>query len=161
LNGGTLKFNNNQRTSEFVTKTSSGSVLFKAAKSKKSAQEGAYKDTRTKIRIGFNAEEYINRQILLTIDARATDSIDHGFDAGIFMEIPNDNDMYWTVNNQKLAIQAVGDLFIDRVVPIGVKTRGDGLLKIKVDSIENPYPNMEVFLRDNLTMDTYDIKNET
>ncbi|TEW71454.1 LamG domain-containing protein, partial [Gramella jeungdoensis] len=40
LNGGTLKFNNNQRTSEFVTKTSSGSVLFKAAKSKKSAQEG-------------------------------------------------------------------------------------------------------------------------
>ncbi|MFB9272456.1 T9SS type A sorting domain-containing protein, partial [Lutibacter litoralis] len=34
-------------------------------------------------------------------------------------------------------------------------------LKIKVDSIENPYPNMEVFLRDNLTMDTYDIKNET
>ncbi|WP_158283824.1 hypothetical protein, partial [Gramella jeungdoensis] len=39
--------------------------------------------------------------------------------------------------------------------------RGDGLLKIKVDSIENPYPNMEVFLRDNLTMDTYDIKNET
>ncbi len=63
--------------------------------------------------------------------------------------------------DRKLVIQAVKDLYKERVVPIGINSNGDGPIKIKVDTIENPYPGMEVYLRDNRTMDTYDIKNGT
>ena len=63
------------------------------------------------------------------------------------------------IEGDKLAIQAIGELSTDRVVPIGIKSMGDGPMEIKVDSIANPYPGMEVYLRVNSTMDTYDIKN--
>ncbi len=56
-----------------------------------------------------------------------------------------------------MLIQAVKNLPIERVVPIGINANGNIPIKIKVDTIENPYPNMEIYLRDNLTLDTYDI----
>jgi hypothetical protein len=95
--------------------------------------------------------------LLLTIDERTSDFIDKGFDANIFEVLTND--FYWMNNDRKLVIQAVKDLFKERVFPIGINSNGDGPIKIKVDNIENPYPDMEVYLRDNSTMETYDIKN--
>ncbi len=115
-------------------------------------------DSRLKIWISFYATGNFHREILLTIDERTTDGIDKGFEAVLADEFPND--MYWVLNEDKLIIQAIGELTIDRVVPIGIKSKGDGPMKIKVDSIANPYADMEVYLRDNSTMDTYDILNE-
>ncbi len=153
--GGVVKFNNNQRI--FKTENDAESIMFKTSGSKYAKATVEDKDLRTKIRIGFSGKSIDNRQILLTIDGKTTDGIDKGYDAKLFRTMPND--LYWVNNNHKLVIQAVSDLPIDRVVPLGITINEMGAYKIKVDAIENPYENMEVYLRDNLTMKTYDIKN--
>ena len=112
-----------------------------------------------KIWVGFNTADNYHREILLTVDERSTNAVDKGFAAVVGETLPND--MYWTLGKNKLTIQAIGELQVDRVVPVGIKSMGDGPIKIKVDSIANPYPDMEVYLRDNSTMETYDIKNGT
>jgi hypothetical protein len=112
-----------------------------------------------KIWVGFSTSKGFFREILLTVDERSTNAIDKGFAAKLEETLPDD--MYWTLGKNKLAIQAIGELSVDRVVPIGIKSMGEGPIKIKVDSIANPYPDMEVYLRDNNTMETYDIKNGT
>jgi hypothetical protein len=116
-------------------------------------------DGRLKIWVGFTAARNFYREILLTVDERATDSMDKGFEAVLSDEFPND--IYWVLNKNKLIIQAIGFLSKDRVVPIGIKSKGDGPLLINVDTIQNPYQDIEVYIRDNSTMETYDILNES
>ncbi len=132
-------------------------VSFSFMGQQKASKENS--DIRLKMWLEFTASDNFHREILLTIDERTTDGIDKGFEAFLAVDFPND--MYWVLNEDKLIIQAIGELLIDRVVPIGIKSKGDGPIEIKVDTIEYPYPDMEVYLRDNSTMDTYDILNET
>jgi hypothetical protein len=114
-------------------------------------------DSRLKIRLEFFTSKNYKREILLTIDERSTDAVDNGFEAVLNNDFPND--MYWVLDDEKFIIQAFGELKEDRVVPIGIKSMGDCTIQIKVATIENPYPDMEVYLRDNTTLDTYDILN--
>jgi hypothetical protein len=114
-------------------------------------------DSRLKIRLGFYATSNFKRQILFTFDQRASDGIDYGFDALLKDVFPND--LYWVLNNNKYNIQATKEWSNKCVIPIGIKSKGDGPVKIKIDAIENPTPNMEVYIRDNATMETYDIVN--
>ena len=139
--------------------TISESTFFKFANGKKDDPVKEVEDERLKIRVSLETEHIKNKQILLTIDERATDGIDKGFDAQPF-DLLN-NDIYWVVADKKLIIQALGELVLESVIPIGIITQGATELKIKVDTIQNPYPDMEVYIRDNLTMETYDIKNGT
>jgi len=123
------------------------------------AEEAITYDNRLKIRLEFFTSKNYKREILLTIDDRSTDAVDNGFDAVLNNDFPND--MYWMLNNEKYVIQAFNELKEDRVVPIGIKSMGDCTIQIKVATIENPYPGMEVYLRDNTTLDTYDILNDS
>ncbi|SNR72579.1 LamG-like jellyroll fold domain-containing protein, partial [Lutibacter flavus] len=153
--GSKIKFRNTQR--KFVRENSSASVFFKSRSAKQQNTINSILDTRLKIRIGFKTETNFNRQILLTIDDNATDGVDYGYDAINNNIYPND--LYWIIDNNKLVIQAVKNLPIERVVPIGISVNGGIPIKIKVDAIENPYPNMEIYVRDNSTMETLDIMN--
>ena len=153
--GSKIKFRNTQR--KFVREGSAASVFFKSSSVKQQNNTNTYVDTRLKIRLGFKNENNFNRQILLTIDNNTTDDIDYGYDAENNNVLPND--LYWVIDDKKLVIQAIKNLSIERVVPIGISANGNIPIKIKVDAVENPYPNMEIYLRDNLTMDTYDILN--
>jgi hypothetical protein len=123
------------------------------------AEEAITYDNRLKIRLEFFTSKNYKREILLTIDDRSTDAVDKGFDAILNNDYPND--MYWMLNDEKYVIQAFNELKEDRVVPIGIKSMGDCTIQIKVSTIENPYPGMEVYLRDNTTLDTYDILNSS
>ena len=151
--GSKIKFRNAQR--KFIREGSPASVFFKSSSAKQ--QYNTNLDTRLKIRLGFKNENNFNRQILLTIDDNTTDDIDYGYDAVNNNALPND--LFWVIDDNKLLIQAINNLPIERVVPIGISANGKIPIKIKVDAIENPYPNMEIYLRDNLTMETYDILN--
>jgi len=154
--GSSVIFNNNQR--DFVTEVNATeSIFFKTSSKKGLGYNKAEKDNRLKIRIGFKTSNVKNRQLLLTIDDRATDGVDKGFDAPVsgFME----NDFYWINNESKLIIQAIGELTKDRIIPVGITLNKEDYINIKVDTILNPYEDMEVYLQDNITMDTYDIKN--
>ncbi|WP_298371326.1 LamG-like jellyroll fold domain-containing protein, partial [uncultured Lutibacter sp.] len=154
--GGTVEFNNNQR--EFVTEgIPSESIFFKGAKEKISKSSKAEKDLRLKIRIGFETSGIKNRQLLLTIDERASNKIDKGFDAEV--SVFQDNDFYWLTDNKKLVIQAIDYLSKESVIPVGVSLKEKGNIKIKVDTINNAFENMEIYLRNNISNDTYDILN--
>ncbi|MEX1382364.1 T9SS type A sorting domain-containing protein, partial [Lutibacter sp.] len=153
--GSKIKFRNAQR--KFVREGSAASVFFKPSSAKQQNNTNTNLDIRLKIRLGFKNENNFNRQILLTIDDNATDDIDYGYDAVNNNVLPND--LYWVIDDKKLVIQAIKNLSIERVVPIGISANSDIPIKIKVDAVENPYPNMEIYIRDNLTMDTYDILN--
>jgi hypothetical protein len=150
--GGTVEFNNDQR---FYEREFGGkSIFFKGVKSKIIPVKGE-EDKRLKLRIGFETSNVKNRQLLLTVDDRASDLMDKGFDAEV--SVFQDNDLYWLIEDKKLIIQAVGGLTKEIIVPVGISLKEKGIIKIKVDTINNPYEGFEVFLRDNITMETYDI----
>ena len=67
--------------------------------------------------------------------------------------------MYWLNEDEKLVIQAIGELSRENVVPVGISLKENGIINIKVDTINNPTEGIQVFLRDNLTMDAFDILN--
>ena len=150
--GGMVKFSNNQRF--FEKESGTKSTFFKGAKSKKIPIKGE-EDTRLKLRLGFETSDVNSRQLLLTIDKRATDKIDKGFDAEVSGF--QDNDLYWIIEDKKLIIQALGNLTTESIIPVGISLKEKGIIKIKVDTINNPYEGIEVFLRDNITKETYDI----
>ena len=146
-----IEFDSNQIASKTIAKSLQPLFI------KPSAKYELINDKRLKIRISMKTKDIAKKQILLTIDENATDGIDRGYDAEPIGFLPND--IYWVTEGKKLLIQAFGTLLIDRIVPIGIKSMGDCSIQIKVDTIENPYKDMEIYLRDNATLDTYDIKN--
>jgi len=152
------EFDNNQITSEIIAK-SSQSLFIEPSAIDQLLNSIANYDSRLKIRLEFFTSKNYKREILLTIDDRSPDAVDTGFDAILNNDYPND--MYWVLDDEKFVIQAFNVLKEDRVVPIGIKSMGDCSVQIKVSTIENPYPDMEVYLRDNTTMDTYDILNDS
>ena len=116
-------------------------------------------DDRLKIRLELTTTTNFNREILLTVDSRSTSGYDKGFDAIVSDDHPND--MYWMLDDTGLVIQAIDELTIDDELPIGFRSDGNCTMTVRVESLLNPFPDMEIFLRDNETMDTYDILNET
>lgn len=156
--GGNIEFNNSQRTGFFTEGNSANSIFIKssAAKSIKTETQ-ANADVRPKIRLGFNAPDIDHRQILLTIDENSTNGVDWGYDAKIY-EILND-DMYWIIEDEKYVIQALNNLTENTVIPIGIKSKNGGEVTIKIDELENINDSVDIFLLDNLTSETYNLRN--
>jgi len=113
-------------------------------------------DLRPKFRIGFDAPQIDHRQILLTIDANATDGVDWGYDAQLY-QILND-DMYWVINENKYVIQATNEIVINKEIPLGVVTTEGGVISIGVDALENSIEGIKVCLKDKELNKIYDIE---
>ena len=120
-----------------------------------SALAGTAIDTRFKIRLGINGPSNFNREILLTFDERAGDGFDRGFDVHLSNDFPND--VYWMLDENKLVIQATDKMYNHRVFPIGITSDGSGPISINLNMLENPPPYVEVYIRDNETMETHSI----
>ncbi|RXP53811.1 T9SS C-terminal target domain-containing protein [Lutibacter sp. HS1-25] len=155
---GVIQFTNNQRV--FVTESSGDAVFMKLGNSKSKAANVSIKeqDGRTKIRLGFKAPKLNHRQLLLTIDERATDGVDWGFD-GEMSEVLVD-DMYWTLADKKYVIQATNSFSLDKEMPLGITTKAGGLVSIQIDALENVDNNVELFIKDALVGKTYKINNQ-
>jgi len=153
----TIKFNNNQR--DFEREASGKSIFLKSANSKAKQVMKAAADSRLKIRVAFKIDNTAYRQILFGVDKNTTNGYDIGYDGDIFQIFPDD--MYMVMEDKKLVIQAFGELQQDHVIPIGILTNGEGIVKIYIEKIENPYEEMEVYIRNNATLRTYDILNDT
>lgn len=113
-------------------------------------------DIRPKFRIGFDAPKIDHRQILLTIDKRATYGIDWGFDALMYQVLADD--MYWMLENKKYVIQAVDTLISEKQIALGVQTLTGGAITIKIDRLENVPDETGVFLMDNETNTLYNLR---
>ena len=159
-----IVFNNNQRkfVEEFkVVSNDTISIFFKPSKSSKGKNTRKTNviplDKRTKFRIGFNAPNGSHRQLLLGFDKRASDAVDYGFD-GRIKELNND-DMYWALEENQYVIQATNQYDLESEFPIGIVLKESGLISIEVDALENAVEDTKLYIKDNLTGDTFDITN--
>ena len=113
-------------------------------------------DIRPKFRIGFDAPKISHRQILLTVDHRASYGLDWGFDALMYQVFSDD--MYWMLENKKYVIQAVDSVISEKQIALGVQTLTGGAITIKIDRLENVSEEMDVFLVDKETNILHDLR---
>lgn len=113
-------------------------------------------DIRPKFRIGFDAPKIDHRQLLLTVDQRASYGIDWGFDALMYQVLSDD--MYWMLENKKYVIQAVDTIIFEKQMALGVQTLTGGAITIKIDRLENVSEEMDIFLVDKNTNILYDLR---
>ena len=116
-------------------------------------------DLRSKFRIGFDAPKIDHRQILLTIDKRASIGIDWGFDALMYQVFSDD--MYWVIENKKYVIQAIDTLLFEQEIPLGIQTLTGGEITIKIDKLENVAEEMTIFLMDKESNTLYDLRKKS
>ncbi|WP_299555827.1 LamG-like jellyroll fold domain-containing protein [Seonamhaeicola sp.] len=148
--GGSILFKNSQRVfqKENVSGSNTGSVFLKG-KSKEKGQTtktGNPVDDRQKIRIMFNTPDGYHRQLLVGVDERASNNFDLGFDGPLIED--NKEDLFWTLGNSKLIIQAVDNFNDTQVLPLGAKISKDGLATFSIDGLENIADNLDILLHD-------------
>ncbi|PCH51250.1 MAG: hypothetical protein COC22_05400 [Flavobacteriaceae bacterium] len=154
--GGNIQFNNGQRI--FMKEASAISVFMKNSSSKPKTVTANKTDLRSKFRIGFDAPKINHRQLLLTIDESTSDAVDWGYDAEIYDIISDD--MYWTIDDKKYVIQATNAFNLNKEIPFGIETKEGGTISIMVDALENVEKNTSIYIKDNLTGETYDITTQ-
>ncbi|NND24957.1 MAG: DNRLRE domain-containing protein [Flavobacteriaceae bacterium] len=149
---GTINFNNGQRVFQ---RESANSVFMEAndpdngltpGKAAKQQNEDTTVDPRPQLRIGFNSVNTIRRQLLLTVDENATDSIDWGYD-GILYENQMD-DLVWMIEDEKYTIQGIGYLNEQTVLPLGIHTESEGMNSITLDAKVNIPDGLEIYIHD-------------
>lgn len=113
-------------------------------------------DIRPKFRIGFDAPKIDHRQLLLTVDNRASYGIDWGFDALMYQVLADD--MYWVLENKKYVIQAVDSIVFEKQIALGVQTLTGGAITIKIDRLQNVSEEIGVFLMDKETNTLYNLR---
>jgi hypothetical protein len=145
INGGDVKFDNNQRA--FVTEANpNDSYFLKPIYPQKQQKSVTTKDNRYKIRLDFTSPLGYMRQILVTADANTTNGFDLGYDAPLIDNIPED--MYWLIQSGKFVIQGVPNFNPDQVLPLGLKIREAGKIKIEIGGLENLPDSHPVYLFD-------------
>ncbi|WP_347925435.1 choice-of-anchor D domain-containing protein [Pontimicrobium sp. SW4] len=150
--GGTITFKNSQRT--FRTEASDPSVFMRSGGDKKGKNTVSNNNTRTsdkvdlreKIRLMYDSPKGYHRQLLVGADSNTTDGHDIGYDAPI-IDI-NEEDMYWTIDDNYFTIQGVSDFNDDRIIPFAVKVEQEGTATIRIDYLENISKNTIIYLHD-------------
>jgi hypothetical protein len=154
-NGGQIQFNNGQRV--FV-KEGATSIFMKSSNTKSKTENTRGADLRPKFRIGFDAPKISHRQLLLTIDERATQAVDWGFDAEIYEVFADD--MYWILNNKKYVIQGTNEVGLNAEVPLGIQLSKTGVVTVKIDALENVDDDISIYLKDKLTGEIFNIRDK-
>lgn len=153
---GKIQFSNGQR--KFIKESSGNSIFMKNSNTKSKTENIQGDDLRPKFRIGFDAPKISHRQLLLTIDERATQAVDWGFDAEIY-EVFED-DMYWMLNNKKYVIQGTNNVTLNSEMPLGIQLSKTGMVTVKIDALENVDDDTAVYLKDKLTGESFNMRDK-
>ncbi|WP_191858925.1 choice-of-anchor D domain-containing protein [Hanstruepera ponticola] len=137
-----IKFRNSMRV--FQKEGTASSVFMRNSNNNRTDNSSI--DSRMKLRIGFNSVNTIHRQLLITVDERASQDFDWGFD-GLINEEQID-DMYWMIANDKYLVQGIDNINEDTVLPIGIHTNEEGMNNITIDVLENVPSDMEIYAHD-------------
>jgi hypothetical protein len=162
--GGTIIYNNSQRSFHKEDDATNSNVMYKVSATAKSVSTSrsnendiVVEEKHKKIRLGFNSRNDYHRQVLLGfIDNKATNEMDFGYDAYNMDSFPND--MYFLSGENQLVIQGVGTFDQFATYPIGVKTDAEGIVKFMIDDLENFDTNQPIYLFDNETNTYNNIK---
>ena len=165
---GNVEFNNGQRV--FILENdadgtyNNGSVFLKNIKGKSKTDSSTAKITEEdnpfkKIRLEFNSVSGpdTKRELLLGFSHLTSDAYDYGYDSEC--DESNNNDLNLNFNGQNMNMQAYGALTVDKVVPLNFKSSGSNSFEIKISNIENIEEDQEVYLRDHLTGEYFNLKS--
>ncbi|MBD0725383.1 hypothetical protein B6A10_09350 [Flavobacterium sp. L1I52] len=161
--GGTITYNNNQRSFHKEDDAANSNVMYKITTQTKQLWQNNKNDevvneNHKKIRLGFNSRNDYHRQILLGfMDEKATDQMDFGYDSYNLDNIPND--MYFLIGEDQFVIQGVGSFNKYASYPIGIKTDAEGTIKFMIDDIENFDSSQGVYIYDATTNTYNDIRS--
>ncbi|MFK5970379.1 MAG: LamG domain-containing protein, partial [Candidatus Marithrix sp.] len=164
---GNVEFNNSQRI--FIKESdadgtyNNGSSFFKSSdtksKSKKSnsAKENNERDDMQKIRLEFNSTSgpATRRELLLGFSETTTDGFDYGYDAEC--DESTNNDFNLGLDGKNMNMQAYSPISVDKVIPLNFKSSGDHSFEIRITETESLDEDQEVYLRDNLTGDYFEL----
>ncbi|MFD1292846.1 LamG-like jellyroll fold domain-containing protein [Lutibacter holmesii] len=158
-----IKFKNSQRAFVKESESVSGqpiSVFMKSSNEKEVStdEKNSKGDFRPKIRLGFEAPNVYHRQLLLTVDEKATDSVDWGYDGKVLGML--DDDMYWNISNEKYVIQVIPKITSNKEIPLVITMKETGAVLIQIDTLENVDENLKLYIKDNLTGTKHQINNE-
>lgn len=156
IDGGQIQFNNGQR--DFKRESLGEAVFMKSNNTKSKTENTRGADLRPKFRIGFDAPKISHRQILLTIDEKATPKVDWGYEAEIY-EIFAD-DMYWMLEGKRYVIQATNVVGLNSEVPLGIQLSKTGMVTLKIDALENVDDDISIYLKDKLTGETFNMRDK-
>ena len=155
ITGGSIVFKNSQRA--FQVESPANSVFMRIQNNHITTAVAENEDLRPKIRLLFDSPNGLHRQLLVDVDAQATDQFDLGYDAT--MIDVNSDDMYWEFSANKFVIQAVPDFNVNRILPLTLKITNPGVATIKIDTLENIPDATEIYIFDQVTGIYHDIKN--
>ncbi|UKM66272.1 T9SS type A sorting domain-containing protein [Flavobacteriaceae bacterium GSB9] len=153
VDGGSIVFKNSQRV--YAVEDGSSSLFFKSERKKESRLA---KITPT-IKLMYESPLGYHRQIVLGANRRASLGFDVGYDA--FMADVAEEDMYWYFSGKKFVIQGVDRFENTNGFNLGIKVKQSGIVKIKLDALENVEENLKVYIKDRLTGEVFDINDNT
>lgn len=166
---GTVVFNNSQRV--FIKEDdadgsyNNGSAFLKSSNSK-SKSTSTSSDTKQntdmkKIRLEFSSivGPKIRREVLLGFSEITKDTYDYGYDAE--SDESNNNDFNLNLDGKNMNMQAYGPIATDKVVSINFKSSGNNTFEIKATEFENIEDTQDVYLRDNVTDEYFDLTKGT
>lgn len=112
-----------------------------------------------KLRLEFNSVDgpTTRRELLLGFSEETSDDYDYGYEA-INVD-GNDDDLNLILDNQLMTIQAYSSITEDKIVPLVLTTSGAYNYTIKLTEEENIANDQEIYLRDNLTGEYFDLKS--
>lgn len=121
------------------------------------SQSNTSDDERMKIRLGFTSINNLHRQLLVTLDERATPGIDFGFDGETYEN--HQDDMYWMLEDRRFVIQATDVIDATTILPLGLHTGTDGVNTILIDELQNVPDELEIVIFDTENNTYHNIKN--
>ncbi|MCL6294180.1 LamG-like jellyroll fold domain-containing protein [Jejuia spongiicola] len=155
VDGGDIVFKNSQRV--FATEDGSTSLFLKPTDKKNSITNNEHRDDTPRIRLIFDSPTGYHRQIVIGKDINASNEFDLGYDA--FMLDVAEEDMYWAFSKGKFVIQGVGNFDDTQEFPIGIVIKNSGIARIKLDGVENLNETKTLYIKDNITNETFLINN--
>lgn len=152
---GNTKFENDQRI--FITQSSGENSVFVKTSETKKNESKAEEDNRPKIRIGYKSPKGYRRQLLVTVDEKATLDFDWGYEGRLVED--NVEDMYWKIEDKNYIIQGIGEIDpAATILPLGIKTQEEGIIEILIDNLENVDDTTEIYLKDNDDNTSYNLR---
>lgn len=157
--GGNVVYKNSQRKFIKEDNTDSNS-MFRNSETASGNNEDDVADNNTfaKIRLGITGTANLYRQLLLGfMNENADDAFNLGYD-GEMLDVQS-NDAYFQLEDKKLQIQGVGHFNPNAAYPLTIKTNTPGIVKFKIDNLENFDNNQDIYIHDNVTNNFYDLRD--
>ncbi|WP_418602616.1 LamG-like jellyroll fold domain-containing protein [Hwangdonia sp.] len=160
VDGGDIVFKNSQRV--FATEQAASSIFLRDSNKSKTTGDPQNKTSNltksSSIRLMYSSPKGYHRQLLLGTNTNASKGFDLGYDA--FMIDVNEEDVYWDIAQRKFVIQGVDNFDYTNEFPLGLIVKNSGIVKIKLEAVENLETAKTLYIKDNVTNETVLINNK-